>query len=97
MKDALAQVKCLKMEEMLASKLKCLIQRRHSADLFDFVHATFVSPAIDIDRGEIVSTFLKMTIFRPGPRIVKGHLAWLAVRYHPWPVGQVRPSVREQA
>ena len=72
-----AQIKCLKMEEMLASKLKCLIQRRHSADLFDFVNATFVSPAIDIDRGEIVSTFLKMTIFRPGPRIVKDILLGL--------------------
>jgi predicted nucleotidyltransferase component of viral defense system len=65
------QIKCLKLEEMLASKLKCLIQRRHSADLFDFVNATFFSPVIDIDQKEIVSAFLAMTIFGRGPRIVK--------------------------
>jgi predicted nucleotidyltransferase component of viral defense system len=65
------QIKCLKLEEMLAGKLKCLLQRRHSADLYDFVNATFISPTIDLDQAEIVSTFLKMTIFGSGPRIVK--------------------------
>jgi len=48
-----------------------LIQRRHSADLFDFVHATFISPVIEINQKEVASTFLKMTIFSAGPRIVK--------------------------
>jgi predicted nucleotidyltransferase component of viral defense system len=66
-----AQVKCLKLEEMLAGKLKCLLQRRHSADLYDFVNSTFVNPIIDVNRREIVDTFLKMTIFGSGPGIVK--------------------------
>ena len=65
------QVKCLKLEEVLAGKLKCLLQRRHSADLYNFVNATFISPSIDINQAEIVSTFLKMTIFGSGPGIVK--------------------------
>ena len=65
------EIRCLKLEEMLAGKLKCLLQRRHSADLYDFVNATFISPTIDINRAEIVSTFLKMTIFSSGPGIVR--------------------------
>jgi predicted nucleotidyltransferase component of viral defense system len=69
--DCQCQVKCLKLEEMLAGKLKCLLQRRHSADLYDFVNATFISPTIDINQAEIVSTFLKMTIFGSGPGVVK--------------------------
>lgn len=65
------ELKCLKLEEMLAGKLKCLLQRRHSADLYDFVCATFISPSIEINQREVVSTFLKMTIFGSGPGIVK--------------------------
>jgi len=65
-----AVVKCVKLEELLASKLKCLLQRRHSVDLYDFVNATLIRPVIDIDRAEMVQTFLRMTIFRAGPRIV---------------------------
>ena len=63
-------MKCLKLEELLASKLKCLLQRRHSVDLYDFVNATLIRPVIEIDRAEMVQTFLRMTIFRSGPRIV---------------------------
>jgi predicted nucleotidyltransferase component of viral defense system len=66
-----AIVHCLKLEEMLASKLKCLLQRKHSADLYDFVHATFLSSVVQINPREIVDTFLKMTIFSSGPGIVK--------------------------
>ena len=31
-----ADIRCVKLEEMLATKLKCLLQRRHSLDLYDF-------------------------------------------------------------
>jgi len=66
-----AQVRCLKLEEMLAAKLKCLLQRRHSADLYDLVNATLINPTIDVSRREIVETFLKMTIFSSGAGAVK--------------------------
>ena len=69
--SAAAQIRCLKLEELLASKLKCLLQRRHSADLYDFVNATLIRPIVDIDRAEMVRTFLRMTVFGSGPRIVQ--------------------------
>ena len=34
-----AEIQCHKLEELLASKLKALLQRNHSADLYDFVYA----------------------------------------------------------
>lgn len=69
--EASAKIRCLKLEELLASKLKCLLQRRHSVDLYDFVNATLIRPVVDIDRSEMVRTFLRMTIFGSGPRIVE--------------------------
>jgi predicted nucleotidyltransferase component of viral defense system len=67
---ASAKIRCLKLEELLASKLKCLLQRRHSVDLYDFVNATLIHPVVEIDRAEMIEAFLRMTIFRSGPRIV---------------------------
>jgi predicted nucleotidyltransferase component of viral defense system len=69
--SCMAEVRCLKLEEMLAGKLKCLLQRRHSADLYDFVCATFINPSIEINKKEAVDAFLQMTIFGSGPGIVK--------------------------
>jgi predicted nucleotidyltransferase component of viral defense system len=66
-----APVKCLKLEELLAAKLKCLLQRRHSADLYDFVCPILINPAWSVNQNEIVNTFLKMTIFGAGPGIVE--------------------------
>ena len=65
---------CLKLEEILAQKLKCLLQRRHSPDLYDFVFSDLLNSEIEINRPEIVTTFLKLTIFQPGPGVVKGLL-----------------------
>ena len=65
---------CLKLEEILAQKLKCLLQRRHSPDLYDFVFSILLNPEIDVNKTEIVATFLKMTIFQSSPRVVKGLL-----------------------
>jgi predicted nucleotidyltransferase component of viral defense system len=62
-----AELVCLKLEESLASKLKCLLQRRHLADLYDFVFWIFFSGDLSINRQEIVSTFLQKTIFEPSP------------------------------
>ena len=36
-------IKCVKLEELLATKLKCLLQRRHSHDLYDFVYSIFIN------------------------------------------------------
>ncbi len=65
------QLKCLKLEEMLATKLKCLLQRRHSPDLFDYTVWLMVNHSLDIKKREIVSAFLNMTIFQRSPEVAR--------------------------
>jgi predicted nucleotidyltransferase component of viral defense system len=65
-------IKCVKLEEMLATKMRCLLQRKHIADLFDLVYATVINPEIDVSRTELLSTFFKITIFGRSPQVVKG-------------------------
>ena len=68
---------CVVLEELLANKLKCLIQRRHSFDLYDFVYATFFEKSITIDRSLVLRTFLRKTIFEPSPGAAKDILLGL--------------------
>jgi predicted nucleotidyltransferase component of viral defense system len=55
------------LEEALADKLKCLIQRTMSNDLFDLVYSIFVNNDIEIDKSILVGTFLRKTIFESSP------------------------------
>jgi len=64
-------LKATKLEEMIATKLKCLLQRRETQDLYDFVFAFVFSDLLDINRSEIVTTFLKKTIFEPSPGMAR--------------------------
>lgn len=68
------EITCHKLEELLASKLKALIQRRHSPDLYDFIFSVFIQKTLDIDRLEVVKTFLKKTIYEPNPMFAKNLL-----------------------
>lgn len=72
-----ANLRCLKLEELLASKLKALLQRRHSPDLYDFVHSLFFQKVLAISRREVLTTFLKQTIYEPSPAAAKGLLLQL--------------------
>jgi len=67
-----AAIRCVKLEEQLASKMKCLLQRRHVADLFDLAYTSVIHPEIELDRRELVTTFLHKTIFSGSPGFVKG-------------------------
>jgi len=67
-------IRCVKLEELLASKLKALLQRRHSPDLYDFVHAVFFQKTLNISRREVLSTFLKQTIYEPEPMMARNLL-----------------------
>ncbi|MFH1943291.1 MAG: nucleotidyl transferase AbiEii/AbiGii toxin family protein [bacterium] len=69
-----ASIRCWKLEELLAAKLKALLQRRHSPDLYDFVFAIFFQKFLHISRLEVISAFLKKTIYEPNPEIAKGLL-----------------------
>ncbi|MGD1276304.1 MAG: nucleotidyl transferase AbiEii/AbiGii toxin family protein [Tepidisphaeraceae bacterium] len=67
-----AEIRCVKLEEQLASKMKCLLQRRHVPDLFDLIYSSVIHPDFAVNRTEIVSTFLRKTIFHASPGIAKG-------------------------
>jgi predicted nucleotidyltransferase component of viral defense system len=62
-----ATIRCVKLEEALADKLKCLLQRRYCYDLFDLVYGVFLTKDIAVDRGELMSVFLRKTIFSASP------------------------------
>jgi len=64
-------IRCLKLEEMLASKLKCLLQRRHTADLYDLVYSIFVNKELAVDSAQVISTFLRKTIYERSPGSAK--------------------------
>lgn len=70
-------IRVVKLEEALADKLKCLLQRRYCFDLFDAAYAIFISNELDVDRAEIVNVFLKKTIFQPSPGAAKNLLIGL--------------------
>ena len=61
----------MKLEEMLASKLKCLLQRRHTADVYDLVYSIFVNRDIKVNRSEVLSIFFRKTIFERHPGVAR--------------------------
>ena len=67
----MVELRCTKLEELLAIKLKCLLQRRHLADLFDLVYGVFFNRDLAVDRAEVLRTFLQRTIFEPSPGMAK--------------------------
>jgi predicted nucleotidyltransferase component of viral defense system len=69
-----AAIEVISLEEGLADKLKCLLQRHMSNDLFDLVYSIFVNDDIAVDKVRIVSTFLRKTIFESSPRAALGLL-----------------------
>ena len=66
-----AEVRCLKLEEMLAEKLKCLLQRREVSDLYDLGYSIFLNRDLEVNRSEVLSTFLSKTIFEPSPGVAR--------------------------
>lgn len=73
--DCVVPVRVVQLEEVLADKLRCLLQRRYCFDLFDAVYGTFVSSETVVDRSEVVRVFLSKTIFGRSPGAAKRLLA----------------------
>lgn len=63
-------VACMKLEEIIATKLKCLLQRQHAPDLFDYVYSIRLLGG-NLNRQELVTTFIRKTIFDRNPHFVK--------------------------
>lgn len=64
-------IRCVKLEEALADKLKCLLQRRYCYDIFDLVYGAFISREIEVNRVEMMQVFLRKTIFGASPVAAK--------------------------
>jgi hypothetical protein len=57
--------------------MRALLHRRHSPDLYDFVHSLFFQRTLAVSRREVLTTFLKQTIYEPDPQLAKGLLLQL--------------------
>jgi predicted nucleotidyltransferase component of viral defense system len=65
------EMRCLKLEEIIANKLKCLLQRRHVPDVYDLVYSTFINQDIAVNRQEVLSAFLRKTIYERSPGVAR--------------------------
>jgi predicted nucleotidyltransferase component of viral defense system len=72
--DCAAMLEVVSLEEAMADKLKCLLQRHMSNDLFDLVYSIFVNNEIAVDKTAMLTTFLRKTIFEPSPQAALGLL-----------------------
>ncbi|MGA2022035.1 MAG: nucleotidyl transferase AbiEii/AbiGii toxin family protein [Candidatus Sulfotelmatobacter sp.] len=66
-----AAIRTHKLEEILASKLTAMLHRRKPVDLFDLLHSILIARDYPVSRLEVVSTFLKKSIFGPQPNLAK--------------------------
>lgn len=64
------QIRCMKLEEIIATKLKCLLQRQHAPDLFDYVHSIRLIGGT-LNKEEVVRVFVAKTIFGRNPHVLK--------------------------
>src|SRR3981081_766304 len=72
--EIVSQIRCMKLEEIIATKLKCLLQRQHAPDLFDYVYSVKLLGGT-LNKQETVRTFIQKTIFARNPYVLKTILA----------------------
>jgi predicted nucleotidyltransferase component of viral defense system len=69
-----AAIACHKLEEILASKLTTLLHRRNPVDLFDLLYAIVFRDQFGVNRREVITTFLKKSIFEREPTAARDQL-----------------------
>ncbi len=76
-------------------KLKCLLQRQHAPDLFDYVHSIQLLGGT-LNKEEVMDTLIKKTIFRKNPHNLKDILQATPFDYFKdsWAKGIVRAKER---
>jgi hypothetical protein len=67
-------IKTHKLEEILASKLTAMLHRRKPVDLFDLLYSVLIARDYPVSRLEVVTTFLKKSIWGPQPNLAKDQL-----------------------
>lgn len=65
-------IRCVRLEEVLATKMRCLLQRRKIVDFFDLVYGTLVNSPLKFDLRQLLYAFFKVTVFGGSPRVAKG-------------------------
>lgn len=68
--ELVCKIRCMKLEEIIATKLKCLLQRQHAPDLFDYAYSIKLLGG-SLDKKEVVETFVQKTIFQRNPHVLK--------------------------
>jgi predicted nucleotidyltransferase component of viral defense system len=68
------QIKTHKLEEILASKLTAMLHRRKPVDLFDLLYSILIVRNYPVTRLEVVTTFMKKSIWGPQPSLAKDQL-----------------------
>jgi predicted nucleotidyltransferase component of viral defense system len=63
-------IRCMKLEEIIATKLKCLLQRQHAPDLFDYAYSIKLLGGT-LNKQEVVEVFIQKTIFGRNPSLLK--------------------------
>lgn len=71
--EVACEIRCMKLEEIIATKLKCLLQRQHAPDLFDYVYSIKLLGG-DLNKDEVVKAFVDKTIFGRNPHMLKNIL-----------------------
>jgi len=74
-----ATIHCISLEELVATKMKCLLQRRHVPDLFDMAYSYLWCKALAVDRSKVLTAFIRKTIFRSSPGSARDILLGLPV------------------
>ena len=68
--QVVCEIRCMKLEEIIATKLKCLLQRQHAPDLFDYAYSIKLLGG-NLNREEVVRTLIAKTIFGRNPSVLK--------------------------
>ncbi len=77
--ECTATIPCQKLEEILASKLTAILHRRRCGDLFDLLYSILISKEYEVSRREVISTFLRKSIFEAGPDEGKKQLLGVSI------------------
>ncbi|MGH7202827.1 MAG: nucleotidyl transferase AbiEii/AbiGii toxin family protein [Candidatus Levyibacteriota bacterium] len=73
-------IRCMNLEEIIATKLKCLLQRQHTPDLFDYAYSIQLLGG-SLNKEDVVRMLIKKTIFSRNPHVLKDILKNISLTY----------------
>jgi predicted nucleotidyltransferase component of viral defense system len=79
--DAIScEIRCMKLEELIATKVKCLLQRQHTPDLFDYAYSIKLLGG-SLNKEEVSRMLIQKTIFGRNPHVLKDILKNISLAY----------------